>query len=174
MNDPDTEGFHHTIDDVEAQFEGQDTSKPAVVTPCQFDGASLQSVTSAESESMEDTFPSSPATTDLSTSVSSLGTDNSNSYSHSPTTAAAGSPTLPATQNPAADAIRCHQCGQIFKADKSNLRRHLRFLHGDGSRYLCLEPGCTKSFSRPDNLSGHVRKNHGAHTHTSAAAGAMK
>ena len=166
---------HGNNQKLEAQFEGQDTSVPAVFRPYQFDGASPRSVTSAESEITDDTSPSSPTTMDLSTSVSSLGKDNSNSYSNSPPTTSAGLPTLPSPQNPATDTFRCHPCNKTF-FDRANLRRHQRTskAHGDGSMYPCLMPGCTKSYTRPDNLRTHARKDHnGVYTHTSAAAGAM-
>ena len=146
----------------ERQSAGQDTSVFAVVSPYQFDGASPLSVTSAESESMDDISQSTwPTTLDLSTSVSSLSTNSHNSYSTSPTTASAESPTSPAPQTPAADEIRCPLCDKPF-FDRSNLRRHQTTskAHGPGPIFPCPMDGCSKSFNRPDNLHAHLYKIH--------------
>ena len=148
--------------ELEARSAGQDTIVLAGIQPHQFGGASPLSVASEGSESMDDMFPSSPSTLDLSTSMSSLNTDSSNSYFNSPTTTATGSPTWPATHNTAADAFRCHSCERNF-SDRANLRRHERLTkaHGSHSVFPCLEPGCEKSYTRSDNLLAHANKAHG-------------
>ena len=149
---------------LERQSAGQDTSVLATVSPYQFDGASPLSVTSAESESMDDiseSEPTSPSTLDLSTSMSSLSTDSSNSYSTSPTTASAGSPTLPAPHDPAAVVLRCDSCDKTF-FDRANLRRHRTAskAHGPGPIFQCPMDGCSRSYTRQDNLLTHIYKRH--------------
>ena len=125
----------------ERQSAGQDTSVFAVVSPYQFDGSSPLSVTSAESEAMDNICQSTwPTTLDLSTSVS---------------------PILHAPQNPAADGIRCLLCDKPF-FDRANLRRHQTTskAHGHGPIFQCSMDGCSRSYTRQDNLFTHIYKRH--------------
>ncbi|TFK71603.1 hypothetical protein BDN72DRAFT_425210 [Pluteus cervinus] len=50
--------------------------------------------------------------------------------------------------------FKCTYCDRAF-AESSNLSKHLR-THTGARPYSCLEPGCGKSFARPDQLTRHV------------------
>ncbi|KAJ3921683.1 hypothetical protein F5877DRAFT_35521 [Lentinula edodes] len=49
--------------------------------------------------------------------------------------------------------FKCTFCDRAF-AESSNLSKHLR-THTGARPYSCLEPGCNKSFARPDQLTRH-------------------
>ncbi|KAF8817535.1 hypothetical protein BYT27DRAFT_6816240 [Phlegmacium glaucopus] len=49
--------------------------------------------------------------------------------------------------------FRCSFCNRGF-AESSNLSKHLR-THTGARPYTCEEPGCSKSFARPDQLTRH-------------------
>ncbi|KAF9563978.1 hypothetical protein CPC08DRAFT_705692 [Agrocybe pediades] len=49
--------------------------------------------------------------------------------------------------------FKCSFCGRGF-AESSNLTKHLR-THTGARPYVCEEPGCNKSFARPDQLNRH-------------------
>ncbi|KAG7093607.1 hypothetical protein E1B28_007272 [Marasmius oreades] len=49
--------------------------------------------------------------------------------------------------------FKCTFCGRAF-AESSNLSKHLR-THTGVRPYVCPEPGCGKSFARPDQLTRH-------------------
>ncbi|KAJ3558577.1 hypothetical protein NM688_g839 [Phlebia brevispora] len=50
--------------------------------------------------------------------------------------------------------FKCTYCERAF-AESSNLSKHLR-THTGARPYPCIEPGCTKSFARPDQLARHM------------------
>ncbi|KAK7439993.1 zinc-finger protein [Stygiomarasmius scandens] len=50
--------------------------------------------------------------------------------------------------------FKCTYCERAF-AESSNLSKHLR-THTGARPYPCLEPGCNKSFARPDQLNRHM------------------
>ncbi|THU99094.1 hypothetical protein K435DRAFT_719959 [Dendrothele bispora CBS 962.96] len=50
--------------------------------------------------------------------------------------------------------FKCTFCERAF-AESSNLSKHLR-THTGVRPYTCLEPGCNKSFARPDQLNRHM------------------
>lgn len=60
---------------------------------------------------------------------------------------------------------RCEICKTTFSGSKrdrsSNLRRHMRDIHGQRSRLFCPEEDCDRSYSRSDNLLKHRRASHG-------------
>ncbi|PCH44200.1 hypothetical protein WOLCODRAFT_138823 [Wolfiporia cocos MD-104 SS10] len=49
--------------------------------------------------------------------------------------------------------FKCTYCDRAF-AESSNLSKHLR-THTGARPYHCVEPGCNKSFARPDQLARH-------------------
>ncbi|KZT65608.1 hypothetical protein DAEQUDRAFT_515560 [Daedalea quercina L-15889] len=49
--------------------------------------------------------------------------------------------------------FKCTYCDRAF-AESSNLSKHLR-THTGARPYPCTEPGCNKSFARPDQLARH-------------------
>ncbi|KAF8909373.1 hypothetical protein CPB84DRAFT_1673452 [Gymnopilus junonius] len=49
--------------------------------------------------------------------------------------------------------FKCTYCDRGF-AESSNLSKHLR-THTGARPYTCMEPGCSKSFARPDQLNRH-------------------
>ncbi|KAJ3755163.1 hypothetical protein EV360DRAFT_50240 [Lentinula raphanica] len=49
--------------------------------------------------------------------------------------------------------FKCTYCDRAF-AESSNLSKHLR-THTGARPYTCPEPGCNKSFARPDQLTRH-------------------
>ncbi|KAH9479459.1 Zinc finger protein GLIS2 [Psilocybe cubensis] len=49
--------------------------------------------------------------------------------------------------------FKCTFCDRGF-AESSNLSKHLR-THTGARPYTCMEPGCNKSFARPDQLNRH-------------------
>ncbi|KAH9924746.1 uncharacterized protein B0H18DRAFT_1172784, partial [Fomitopsis serialis] len=49
--------------------------------------------------------------------------------------------------------FKCTYCDRAF-AESSNLSKHLR-THTGARPYSCTEPGCNKSFARPDQLARH-------------------
>ncbi|KZT10085.1 uncharacterized protein LAESUDRAFT_722235 [Laetiporus sulphureus 93-53] len=49
--------------------------------------------------------------------------------------------------------FKCTYCDRAF-AESSNLSKHLR-THTGARPYSCAEPGCNKSFARPDQLGRH-------------------
>ncbi|KAF8892055.1 hypothetical protein BD779DRAFT_1610244 [Infundibulicybe gibba] len=50
--------------------------------------------------------------------------------------------------------FKCTYCDRGF-AESSNLSKHLR-THTGARPYSCAEPGCTKCFARPDQLTRHM------------------
>ena len=70
------------------------------------------------------------------------------------------------SDKPADCAVRCPHCGEIVsKAHnpihrESDLRRHIRAEHGEGTRVYCNEPDCDKSFMRNDALRRHQKNAH--------------
>lgn len=50
--------------------------------------------------------------------------------------------------------FKCTFCDRAF-TESSNLSKHLR-THTGVKPYLCAEPGCSKTFARPDQLARHM------------------
>jgi hypothetical protein len=84
----------------------------------------------------------------------------------SPSTSSASSTSAPPTpqQAEAARSYQCELCDYIPTGDEkwkpSNLRRHKRTQHASADKkgaWVCRWEGCTKSFTRSDNLRSHMR-----------------
>ncbi|KAI4246245.1 MAG: hypothetical protein L6R42_009964 [Xanthoria sp. 1 TBL-2021] len=56
---------------------------------------------------------------------------------------------------------KCLQCATEFNGSfqdrKANLKRHIQYCHGRPEKFKCPINGCTKEYSRPDNLMKHRR-----------------
>ena len=76
-------------------------------------------------------------------------------------------PTCPAEQasSSSPSPSRCLKCDTQFTGNPrdqvTNLRRHMRNIHGQGPSLQCAEPQCRKPFRRSDNLRKHRVTVHG-------------
>ncbi len=52
----------------------------------------------------------------------------------------------------------CEECNESF-AKQNQLKRHMT-VHTGQKPYSCTEPGCTKSFNYPGQLSAHIKSAH--------------
>lgn len=61
-----------------------------------------------------------------------------------------------------ADILHCPQCETPFTGldRRSNRQRHIRSIHDNPRRFVCPAEGCSKDYSRQDNLSKHHRTSH--------------
>ena len=50
--------------------------------------------------------------------------------------------------------------GRIAQDRRSNLKRHMRYKHGDSTKFTCSYPNCDRSYSRPDAVHKHRREGH--------------
>ncbi|KAI4114433.1 MAG: hypothetical protein LQ338_008007 [Usnochroma carphineum] len=59
---------------------------------------------------------------------------------------------------------KCDSCDTMFTGSfqdrRSNLNRHRKYQHEQQEKFKCLEEGCNKEYSRPDNLRKHCQADH--------------
>jgi len=56
------------------------------------------------------------------------------------------------------------ECGKAF-AQSGNLKNHRQTQHSDERPYVCIHPGCDKTFADPSNFTAHVKKHSGEKPH---------
>ena len=147
------------------------TSVLAVVRPTQSTCTSPISAASDESHTLLNSSPSTASS--LSTRhASSVGNDDSSFTA--PTSNSAGSPTssptTPLTLCSPTSTERMISCPDPSCPEKfmptsgaTNVQRHLRTsrFHGNRPSFYCHKEGCTKKYSRGDNLNHHLQEAHG-------------
>ncbi|KAL2041813.1 hypothetical protein N7G274_005597 [Stereocaulon virgatum] len=134
----------------------------AVVRPMLSSCSSPISTSSIESRTFVN---GSPSTVRSRSSQRSFLMDNYESPTTAPTSDSIGSPTSPSLTSVAAVVLSCPSCPAVFRGTSANtnLKRHLKTTraHGHTAIYNCRNEGCDGSFSRSDNLTAHIREDHG-------------
>ncbi|KAL8660200.1 MAG: hypothetical protein Q9226_000001 [Calogaya cf. arnoldii] len=136
-------------DGAQAAFETHfDEGQPSPLIPVAAPGPSKPlPPLPLSNRSSGETSQTSPSTQPTSTEVSPVSADFTTSTTNQ--------------SRKARGVSNCLQCGTEFNGSfqdrKANLKRHVQYCHGRQEKFKCPINGCTKEYSRPDNLMKHRR-----------------
>ncbi|KAL8946802.1 MAG: hypothetical protein Q9222_006850 [Ikaeria aurantiellina] len=144
---------YETIEDHQDQY--QYAAAPPASTPAEQSSTSLsspsQSMSSSHRTSTGESNRTGP-TPPTSTEVSPLSNSAQSTFATF----------LPPQPSQIRGITQCPECPTEFTGSfqdrRSNLKRHIKYCHGQQGKFRC--PGCSKEYSRPDNLTKHRRTVH--------------